>query len=72
MTIHETMKNLGVEISSHYSDLYVPVTEETRTALKNAKPKPYFGTFRSNIDGKMWFDISFAFDPYWEKVGVKL
>jgi hypothetical protein len=65
--IYEEMVKLGVEIGSHASDLYVPVTPETKAVVDQYDSKCNVTTFKNNIDGKQWYDIPFAYLPYWEK-----
>lgn len=57
----------GIPYDSHESDLYIPDTPAASAVLalwpleaSNARP------FSSEIDGKPWLDIPFAFLPYWE------
>lgn len=68
MSIYEQMKAAGVEIASHETDLYVPVTEET-TAIVNAYEfKTNVTRFISNIEPHVpWYDIPFAYEPGWDK-----
>lgn len=56
----------GIQYSVHESDLYIPVTEETRKMVAAYEFKSNVTMFKSNIDGKMWYDIPFANLPYWE------
>ena len=58
------------EIDHHESDLYV---------LRNEKSQPiveaYVGSarmFTSNVDHKLWYDLPFAYQPFWEKKGVRM
>ena len=65
MSIYADMQRAGVPIEHHESDLYVPVTTETRAIV-------HAYAFRTNVhvfcssDGTLWYDIPFAFNPYWE------
>jgi hypothetical protein len=43
--IHEEVKKLGVEISHHESDLYIPVTPETRALIARYKSRSNVTTF---------------------------
>jgi hypothetical protein len=58
----------GIPIDSHYSDLYMKDCKEARAILANYECKESVTSFKSNIDGEMWLDFPFAFDPYWDKV----
>lgn len=69
MSIYTEMKEAGVKMSSHESDLYVPVNEVTSALVSVYEHMNNVTTFISNIDRKAWYDIPFAFDPYWEKRG---
>lgn len=69
MSIYKEMVEAGVENSSHESDLYVPVNMVTTQLVEAYEHKNNVTMFTSNIDGKRWYDIPFAFDPYWESKG---
>ena len=59
--IMEKLMEARQEISSHYSDLYTPVNEVTREIVDNYESKQNVTTFKSQIDGRLWFDIPFAY-----------
>jgi len=67
MTIHETMKRLGVPINNWCSDLYVPVNDVT-TGILNLPEytvhKKNATKFRCNIKHILCYDIPFAYDNY--------
>ena len=66
-SIYQQMVEIGVSIDHHESDLYVPVTQKTQAIINDYE-------FKSNVqrflgtDGHAWFDIPFAFDPFWERL----
>ena len=62
-TIYEDMRDAGVPIANHCSDLYVPVTPVTTKILnrRNANRQ----VFTNQVEGGRWYDIAGAFDPYW-------
>lgn len=68
MTLYQELIAAGVEVSNHESDLYCPVTEQT-TALLKKHDKTMATKFRNqrppNV-GQWWYDVPFAFDPWWE------
>jgi len=66
-TIHELMEKTGARISGHYSDLYVEVNKETKKIISEYKHKSLVSIFRSEVDGKLYYDIPFANDDYWSK-----
>jgi len=65
--IYDQVVALGVEIDHHESDLYIPVTPETQALIRSYPHRKNVKRFRSNIDGKTWFDIPFAYAPFWIK-----
>ena len=67
MSIYQEMKDLGVEIDHHESDLYVPVTDETRKIVNDYEFKGNVTTFVSLVEPNVvWYDIPFAYEPWWE------
>jgi len=72
MTTHARATNpyaellaIGAEIDSHEADLYVRATPETVKLVKNTGWG--FTYFKSEIDGRLWLDVPFAFIPFWGK-----
>ena len=63
-TIYEELITAGIECSNWQSDLYFPVTDQTRAILKN-HPNQTRSIFKSNIDGRLMYECPFAFDPFW-------
>ena len=66
MTIYDQMLAAGVQINNHESDLYVPVTPETTAIVNGYEFKSNVTRFTSNIDKKQWYDIPFAYSPFWQ------
>ena len=66
MSIYEQMRKAGVATFSHESDLYVKATDEsTRILNEYEHHKKAATTFVHN--GATWYDIPFAYDPFWGK-----
>jgi hypothetical protein len=74
----------GIPMSNHESDLYIPVTAETRELIKHFDASPcheksddsrllclpgerQYSTFINQVEGGLWFDVAFAFLPWWEQ-----
>lgn len=58
----------GVKIANHESDLYFPVTPETRTILaKYPLEKGNATTFTNQVEGGLWFDVPFSYLPWWTR-----
>jgi hypothetical protein len=66
MNIYQEIKDLGVKIDHHESDLYVPVTTETTKLINKYEFKNNVKSFVCNIDKKTWYDIPFAYSPFWD------
>jgi len=67
-TLYEEIKESGVEIGNHYSDFYFPVTPETTKILaKFPVHQTNARTFINRNNKNLWYDIPFAFMPYWEE-----
>lgn len=68
-SLYDKLKAEGQQLDHHESDLYVKWTPEADAIIKahggpeaaNARP------FTSQIDGKRWIDIPFAYTPWWGK-----
>ena len=52
-------------IDHHESDLYIKRTPESEELLAGYEYLRSVETFTSPVDGCFWFDIPFAYDPYW-------
>lgn len=73
-TIYEALTDAGVQLDNHYSDLYALATEDCIRIVAEYRKGATIGpvsTFISNIDGKRWYDIPFAYMPYWADVERK-
>jgi hypothetical protein len=64
-TVYEQLSRAGVELDHHESDLYARVTPESRAIVEAYEFRNNVTTFRSQIDGTPWYDVPFAYDPYW-------
>ena len=67
MSIYKDLKAAGVPLDHHESDLYAKVTPESIEIVDKYAYKSSVRRFTSQIDKESWFDIPFAFDPYWEE-----
>lgn len=65
--IFEQVKAAGIPFASHESDLYIPATEQTCAMLDNLAIPVHATTFINKQDGKLWYDIPFAYLPFWEE-----
>lgn len=67
MTIYQDLITAGCKVDHHESDLYVEVTPLSRMLIANYRFKDNVTRFCDVGDGKQWFDIPFAFDPFYDK-----
>ena len=72
MTLYEELTAAGCLIDHHESDLYVRCSEKAKTIILYHVLLPGSvlqmpSQFRSDIDKKLWYDIPFAYDPFWNK-----
>ena len=72
LSLYEQCKQLGIETDHHESDLYIPMTEATRALIKAYKFKANVTSFISRIDRKPWYDVPFAYMPFWEKAARRV
>lgn len=63
------------EIDHHYSDLYVKVSISSKRILedyqKNSGVRCFAEVFKANDGSGYWYDIAFAYDPFWEATARK-
>lgn len=70
MNLYDEIKAAGIEYDNHESDLYFPVTEQSKAILaKYPLSQDNATTFRNqrppNV-GQLWYDVPFAFQPFWD------
>lgn len=53
------------QIGNWTSDLQCKVTDRTRAVIEKYKYKHLVTMFHSVIDGTLWYEIPFAFSPWW-------
>lgn len=69
MSIYQILKQAKVPLDSHESDLYAQCSDKSKELLKNYEFLDSVKVFRSQVDKKLWYEIPFAYDPFWEKKG---
>jgi len=67
MAIYHDLKIAGVPLDNHESDLYALVVPASTAIVERYEHRANVRTFRSQLDGALWYDIPFAFLPWWEK-----
>ena len=58
----------GIQVEHHESDLYIPLTEQTRDLVKKHGKKAE--AFQNLVEGGTWLDIPFAYCPFWAAVSA--
>lgn len=78
MSLYTDLIAAGIQVDNHESDLYFPVTEQTTAILANhpleKNNASTFANQRPPNVGQRWFDVPFAFEPFWQrkqKAGAK-
>jgi hypothetical protein len=61
-SIHQKLKAAGVKLDHHESDLYAIKCPESDRIIAGYKFKQNVILFTSQLDGKPWYDIPFAFE----------
>lgn len=70
MSLYTDLVEAGIPVSSWQSDLYCPVNELTAALIK--EHGKFATTFINQVEGGRWYEVAFAFDPFWErKAGAK-
>lgn len=69
-TLYAALLAAGVPIDNHESDLYFPVTEQSTAILaqyphSKANATTFANQRPPNV-GQRWYDVPFAFLPWWE------
>lgn len=59
------------DIDHHESDLYIRKTPASVKLLSEYEYKNNIFWFRDAIDNVIWYEIPFAYDPFWENRGIK-
>lgn len=66
--IYSEIRKLGIQYAALASDLYIPVNEQTKQLIAHYEHKCNVTTFVDNITGTLWYEIPFAFTPYWDNI----
>jgi hypothetical protein len=70
--VYDALIAAGCQVDNHESDLYVLATPEARAILQQYdKLTPLAKPFRSQIDGRIWYDVPFMYKPFWDKVNER-
>jgi len=65
-SLYDRLRAAGVPLDHHESDLYALKTPESEAIMKT--DDHIVTTFVSRIDQKVWYDIPFAYKPFWDDV----
>lgn len=65
-TIYQKLLAAGCAVEGHESDLYTPATDAAAAIIwrNRGQHQGQVTTFKGS-DGRLWFDVPFAFDPFW-------
>ena len=54
------------DIDHHASDLYIKRTPAAVALVERLDSTVLLSVFRSQIDGRIWYELPFCFTPFWE------
>ena len=63
--VYEALKAAKIPLDHHESDLYCLATDLAVALCRRSGRS--FHRFRSKVDGRIWLDVPFAYDPWWRK-----
>jgi hypothetical protein len=66
-SLYEQLLKAGVKLDHHESDLYAEKTPVSERIIRSYQFRSNVTVFRDNIDHNLWYDIPFAYSPFWEK-----
>ena len=66
-SLYDDLVAAGAELDNHESDLYVKANPETAGVIMRHGRSLH--PFRSRVDGLTWYEVPFAFAPFWRKRG---
>lgn len=76
-SLYQRLVDAECQIDSHESDLYVKATPEARAIVQQYREENGLtngwglgGPFTSQIDGQVWIDLPFFYEPFWTKKAV--
>lgn len=69
--IYERAVTQGLERDHHESDLYLKVTTDSQALVRQYKFRANVTTFVSQIDRCLWYDIPFAYQPFWNRAAKR-
>ena len=67
LTMYQHCVARGIPIENHASDLYIPVTPETNLLVASYPFREQVSAFLHNVHRTMWYDIPFAYEPWFER-----
>ena len=65
MSLYTELKAAGVPLDHHESDLYAKDCTKAREIMK-ANGIKTTGAFCSQVDGYMWLEFPFMYEPFWD------
>jgi hypothetical protein len=64
LSLYQKILYFNIEFDTHCNDLYLYVTDETKDLINSYEFKVNVTTFKSAIDGRLMFDVPFAYEDY--------
>ena len=70
-SLYDDLKENGVELDNHESDLYFHVTGVSTMILAWHTEVKTHSMFKHAVNGNMYYEVPFAFQPFWDKVAKR-
>ena len=71
-SIYDQVIESGLAFDHRESDLYIRVCPKAWAMISCYVHKANVTTFICQLDGQEWFDVPFAYDPYWNDAEKKV
>lgn len=71
MNIYDQMAEAGVPLAHHESDLYAKVTPVSKAIVLGYEHRSNVTRFNASDGTGIWFDMPFAYQPFWDKVEAR-
>jgi len=69
LTVYQALIAAGCTVDNHESDLYVAPSPDAARFIREFAA--HHNRFTSQIDGQLWYDLPFMFDPWWNARAVR-
>ena len=65
-SLYKQLKAAGLKMGNHESDLHVEATAESLRIIARCEFDTTTKKFTNQLDGRTWYEVPFAYEPWWE------